>query len=422
MRDDHLLLSGRRGPATPKRTGIVRKSGLALADDQGEFNAMIETLFYAPWASAFDVPRFDHECAELQRKGFHGYRAIGVLGGESWVDRMIPTSPVWQFIQRIAFMADRGYQRFGQRAWFTIFGGQIGAETPAKRWEIVRAIPPMIVGRESHFLGMEIFNEGYDEGMGNDEMRAMGEWLQAHVPFPVAISTRNPNIPNNADIGDLYKGAKVQALTHHVKRDTDGDGGVYEPTWDLWEIQFEVNDKVVVDNEPPAPYSTIYEETDPKRLVIQAVIAWTLGGMWCLHNGPGKRGGGSWDAGKMPEYLAGWPGWEATTAGLRGVLSALPAGMANWTRWNGHWSGNPVSVERAAFDNGGIFKALTVENGEKLVHADLWVRRPLTVTLQRPIRLREIALDGSGVIRELSGSSFTLDPSRPETVFVGEYL
>src|SRR5688572_23532721 len=102
MRDETIYyvlaqMMGGVAPPTPPvsaRTGPVRIEHRAFADDGGAWNALGASLFWALWGERHDPDRLDANLAYLAQHSVDYVRILGMVGSESWADRVIdPWAP-----------------------------------------------------------------------------------------------------------------------------------------------------------------------------------------------------------------------------------------------------------------------------------------------------------------------------------------
>lgn len=370
MRDSYFFTSTRRtggggGGGGGRRTGRVHVESSHLVDDQGPLLAQINTLFYAPWAEKNDVPRLDHEFTTLERAGSHGYRALNGLDGPSWADRKIDVRDV----ETMAKMVDRGFDRYGLRAWIVPFadGGVPGASTPNDRERITDEYADMLASREEKVIVFEFVNE-ISKGikLPFDEVLSLCRRLRSRVGNIVIPSA--PGSETHAQ--DLYGNHEAPAANIHLDRSISGDGGRFEPVWEMFESPHWVPGDSFMSGEPIGPWSSVNEEFDPLRLVATYAGGAIEGGaLYCFHSGPGIRGGGAWNP-HIPAFLDQTPDWPTINAGFRAMERVLPGDVASWDRHNGHWASNPLDFvlgqpHNGPFEDGRLFRACTVVRGDR---------------------------------------------------------
>lgn len=408
------------------RSGVVRIVGKAAADEVGEFHALGTTLFAAANLFKFDRARLEAEFSVLSKAGVFDYYRLIVAGliGESWADREMDARwSDWE--QIVGGTIDLGYDTAGQRVHLTLLGGiAADSDTPEKRDRIIDGAARIINARPHKIFVVEIANEAYDNGPDNAEVQRLYRRLKAQVSVPVTLSAPANDL---TDLCDLYGGVGADLATLHVERETHGDGGVWEPCWKPFEYPWGhcSPPKAFVSSEPAGPWSTVYAEFDPLRLVMAAATCWLSGGAgYVLHCGPGIRSGGSWDQNRgIPASLADTPKWNEIIAGLRIVKALIPAAVQNGSRINGHWDQNPINFVvggrtpdggNPPFDRGDIFKALCVLQGQEMTQLILALRRPLPVQARHAMTF-DLIDPMTGSVRSShrlnSGDSLTLTPA-----------
>lgn len=383
----------------------------------------------------FDRERFDGEIAVIRDAGVFDYVrmiAAGLIGG-SWADREVDARwPDWAEV--LGTTIDELHARAGVRTHLTLFGGTDGGDTdtPDKRRSVVRAAAEVVNARPSKVFVVEIGNECYDNGPDNEEVRELAALLRSLVKVPVTFSA-----PANdeTDLCDLYGHGGADVCTLHVERDVVGDGGTWEPCWKPFEYPWGscAPPKAALSSEPAGPWSSVYAEFDPVRLVMAAATCWVAGfAGYVLHCGPGIRSGGAWDRNRgIPASLAETPHWDAIIGGLRVVKTLLPGDVANWQRHNGHWDSNPLNFVvggRSAdggnppFDRGDLFKAVAMVKDGAMEQPVLALRRPLKLQARHAMTL-DVMDPLTGEVRSThtlsEGEMFTLAP-RDERVAEGD--
>lgn len=377
-----IALRPRPPPGPPGRTGPVRLEGRAYADDQGTWNALGASLFWALWGEANDPDRLDRNLATLRAAGVDFVRILGMVGTESWADRRIdPRSPTyWAIVE--AFLDRLG--RHGLRAQVTLFAdAQVMWPDVATRPAFVSQWGDVIARRRDRIQLAEIANEHWQNGVASAELGQLAATLRGRVgaTLPLALSSTEPN----GWCGAYGNVPSATVTTLHYDREIGFADGPWRPVRQPWGYpsEYEVGCRLPLaaqNNEPIGPKSSGAEENDPTRLALAyaaTVVAGNAG--YVFHAGAGIRGGGQADLarGRKANYFEEDPN---VLAALGRVRSWLPNGLAGWTRQNAQWTGFPFSGAADAVDRGDVVRWYVTQRGSHTIGVILGVRRPFTVT------------------------------------------
>lgn len=321
-------------PRRPARAGRVRLQGRALVDDDGAFQALGATLFWAPWAYKHDRPKLEAALALLQQNGFHYLRALGVVGDPNgpdyWDGREIDVH--WSdYDAVIAGLTDLAYDQYGLRVQWTLIGdGQFAVPTSADRYALADRFLAMSHGREHKLMLFEVANEAWQNGFpgsgGVAELRALTRYLNDRTDVLVAASA--PDGHDCAAVEALYSGDVADVATIHFDRDVSKTEGPWRPVRQPWEHLY-CAAPVGSNNEPIGPGSSVASETDPVRLNAASVATYVANiPFYVFHTRAGVRG----DA-----PLSDMAGLGAFTA----LASFVPGDLSAWTRKNAHWADSP---------------------------------------------------------------------------------
>ena len=379
-----------RPPAVP--SGAVRIDGHAVADARGPFNALGATLFWGAWGYKFDRVRLERNLALLSEAGVDYVRVLGSVGGSSWADRQ--TDPRWpDYDAVISGLTDLAFDKYGIRVQWTLFGGAPFTRSGRARGAIVDRFAGLAKGREEKLFAFEIANEGRSNGFagskGIAELRRLGARLNKQTTVLVALSD-----PATGAECDTYGGAGVDAATMHYPRNF-GDEGPWQPVLGPWNYP-ERYDKacrgqlppVVFNNEPIGPESSVREDDDPTRIAAAFALTFLANhAAYVLHAGPGIRGGGIADvSGKLQRHahFDELPQFKPIVTALKAARGYLPAGLANWKRYEPGSTSAPIH---------GSDRAYAAASGSDFV--------VLIAGVEKPAMLR--ARQGASVdVRELS--------------------
>jgi hypothetical protein len=320
--------------------GPVRVDRRAVADADGPFNALGATLFWGAWGYKFDRARLERNLAVLSDAGVDYVRVLGSVGGASWEDRQ--TDPRWTDYEAIVTgLTDLAFDKYGMRVQWTLFGGAPFTPPGPAREALVDRFAKIARGREHKIFAFEIANESRSTGFagseGVEELRRLGARLKKQTPVLVALSA-----PVTGAECATYAGAGVDVATMHYERGF-GVESPLRPLLGPWTYPAAYDrecrgqlPKVVFNNEPIGPESSVREDDDPARIAAAYVLTFLANNAaYVLHAGPGIRGGGAADLGRSPRRHANFdelPSFKAIVTALTAARKYLPAGLANWTR------------------------------------------------------------------------------------------
>lgn len=367
------------------RQGRVRLDGRVLRDDGGPFNALGATLFWAMWGEAHEPERLDANLQWLADRGVDYVRILGMVGADSWGDRRIdPASPgYWPAADRLlARLA-----RHGLRAQLTLFAdAQVMMPSRAARARFVDAWAAKANGQPERFILLEIANEHWQNGVADiAELRTLGRRLADKTDVLVALSS-----PLAGQACAMYAKSAADLATVHYPRDFSADDP-WRPVWQPWRwpAEYETGCRgqlpPAVNNEPIGPESSVFEDDDPRRLVMAYVATFvSQNAAYVLHTGAGIRAGGAGD--RLVGRSANM--WEVPQldAALRGIAAArayLPPDLANWRRHDVDEASHPVAEFAPAIDAGALRGAYAASSGGRFVAVVVGVRRPFDVRATR---------------------------------------
>jgi hypothetical protein len=320
-----------------------------MTDDAGPSIPLGASLFWAVWGYQNDKTRLEQTLDYLKHHGVDYVRVLAAVGPSgAWEDRMAdPTSPQWP--AAIAGVTDLVYQ-YGLRIEWTIFGGLDKTPTVASRRKVVDDIIAMSKGREKKIMFWEVANEAASNGWSDkvSELASLTKYLRTKTP---SITIAAPTCGKTGCDQTFYTDADATIRTAHLSRSQGGEGGVWRPVRQPWEMLLCQAPKPWTNNEPIGPGSSVASDDDPLRLTMTLVTTAISGGAtYVYHSRPGIRGGGRGDM--VRGGPADW--WEVknvekTFAGLNAVRKVLPPKLANWKQHNcnSHFPDRPFVCDDA---------------------------------------------------------------------------
>ena len=398
-------------PVRPRRSGRVRLQGRTLVDDQGPFNALGTSLFWAAWAWRHDRPKLERTLDWLSRHGFDYVRCLGLVGDPNGPDYWDGREIVWSwpdYRQVIEGVTDLAFDRYGLRVEWTLIGdGQVSIPDRNERYRLVDTFLALSQGREEKIIHFEIANEAWQNGFpgagGQDELRALSRYMKDRTEILVAASAPDSHEP--VEIERLYRGGVADLATIHFDRDVNKADGPWRPVRQPWEHQFLQDVPVGSNNEPIGPGASVAAENDPLRLVSAALVTHVAGlPLYVFHTRAGIRGlpadGELWDM----------PGADAFQAMKR----YLPGDLTSWSPQNGHWVGAPflpyardgagrLEPNTMWPDLGGgatgAVRVYSAVRGAEFVSVPFGIRGALLLEARRALEL-EVLEPISGAVRE----------------------
>lgn len=327
-------------PQVPKRTGLVRASGRALRDDQGEFVALGYTHMWALWAYQNDRAKLERNLKFMKENGFDYIRALGVITKK----RITDPSQYWYNHQMymehpnydadIAGLTDLVYDKYGMRVEWTIFGG-FSDFTESDKQVLIDKFIRMSKGREQKIIHFEIANElDHGPGFGKESANKYLKYLQDRTDVLVAGSSPYGD-DLCAELKKIHAGGAGDMYTWHFDRQSRLGDGYWRPTRQPWEAPYcEGLPKIGSNNEPIGPNSSVAEDKDPMRLLMGALNTYVSGlPFYVYHTEAGVRGNEEFINNYIP-----------STQSYKNMRSYLPMNLPNWTRENHHWAGHPFEV------------------------------------------------------------------------------
>jgi hypothetical protein len=361
-------------PGREPPPGRVRAQNHAVADDNGPFNALGATMFWAPWGYKFDRARLERNLATLSGAGVDYIRVLGSVGGGTWDER--PIDPRWpDYDQVISGLTDLAYDRYGMRVQWTLFGGAPFLPAGDARTSVVERFAKLAGGREHKLFAFEIANEarfnGFEGPAGFAELRRLGKQLNDRTAVLVALTA-----PSATGACETYAGAGADVATMHYERSFGREGPLrvlrrpwgYPAAYDQ-ECRGQLP-AVVFNNEPIGPESSVRSDADPSRIAAGFVMTFLANhAAYVLHAGPGVRGV---VAPPLRNYanFDELPPFKPITTALAAAKTYLPAGLANWTRHEPGAGTAPIH---------GYEHVYSATSGTHMIALAVGVKKPVTL-------------------------------------------
>lgn len=419
--------SGSGGGGGAGRTGPVRIETRAFADDAGAWNPLGASLFWALWGERNDADRLDQNLAHLAAHGVHFVRILGMVGSASWADRVIDpyAADYWDVAGRLMARL----QRHGLRAQVTVFAdAQVMMPTQDGRKDFAHDWAAFASGQPDRMMAFEVANEAWQNGLEDiEQLRELGRILNENSAVPVALSSM-PQVENNVNWCEAYGGSGVQFVSIHYDRDTSK--GPWRPVRQPWGWPIEYDGgcgmpAAATSNEPIGPQSSVAEDWDPLRLALSYLTTFVSGNAaYIYHCGAGIRGGGQADLNRG-RFANVWDYPAGILDAMRNAVAILPAGCANWTRYNANWGGFPWPGLNDATVDGRLLRAYCTIGGRQVVLVMLEQKAPITTAALTGYRMtRHDLLTGSILsVEDVSaGAQWTVHPTQPGSLFVGEAM
>jgi hypothetical protein len=327
-------------PDRPRRTGVVRVEGNALADDQGQFHALGATMMWGLWGYKNDRDRVEQHFAYLADHGFDYVRVLGVVGNPNAPDYWDGREAVFawpDYAEMIRGFTDLAYDTYGLRVEWTLIGdGQVAVPTTAEKYALVDAFLALAAEDRAHKIMLfEIANESWQNGFSGDEGRALLRELSSYMKdrTDVLVAASAPEGQTCEDMLALYEGGVADVATIHFDRDVSKVDGHWRPVRQPWGYEGECDVGIVGNNnEPIGPGSSVASEDDPLTLVAAAMATYVANiPFYVFHSRAGIRG---------DDDVWNMPGVDAFTK----VKELVANDATNWSRQNHHWAGHPFVV------------------------------------------------------------------------------
>jgi len=406
------------------RSGTVHARERVFADDEGAFLALGTTLFWALWGYEHDRDRLGRNLAAASYAGVDYVRVLAIVGPDGWRDRTVdPRDAGWP--RRIGALTDWAYGAYGLRVQWTIFGGVETTPTEADRRTAVDRLAAALAGREHKLFGVEIANEGWQNGFpgasGQRELKRLAARVRQRYPGLLATTA-----PRTADCGSQtawYSDSPATFVTLHLPREARQWDVIREASHD-GRLSCRGVPAAYASNEPIGPYSSVRDDGDPLRLAMSAALSWVSGmGAYVLHTGPGIRGGGAEDRREgRPANLWETDNWGAITAALACVRFTLPPDVPNWTRKRDSARDHPFETRAVAGRGPAIRHHPAAVDGRRFVTLPLGIEHPVRLVAREPMRVRVVHPVTCSTLlhRRLDrGEALRLDADLPAALVVG---
>lgn len=424
MLPELLPLSG-NATSTAARTGRVRTSVRAFADDGGAWNPVGASLFWALWGERNDPDRLDRNLAYIARRGFDFVRILGMVGSASWSDRVIgPFGPnYWPTVDALfARLA-----RHGLRASVSVFGdAQVMMPGAADRRAFAIRWAEYGEAHADQVIYEEVANEHALNGLDLVETRTLGRLMRLVTDVPIALSA-----PSEEEVTTMYGGWPGIATLHYERRhDERGWRNGRQPYG--WQDEYRKKTTphysgplpdAAVNQEHVGPGASGVSEDDPLKLGLFMANTFICGnGAYVYHCGGGIRGGGWSDVEKGRK--ANVDEYDECVGGIVACRELLPAGLANWHRTASHIGDFPFDFDfDGAYRSGTLSKFYMATNGPRQVGALLGIYAdvPAKARVAGTWRFHDPRDGAVAVSKTLSvGESFTLPSALSGYLVIGE--
>ena len=378
-------------------SGYVRLDGRVLEDDGGPFLGLGASLFWGVWSYDHDRARLIQHFDLLHSHGFDFVRVLGVVTGTSWSDRAAdPRAPGYD--NAIAGLTELAFEHGLRIAW-TIFGDIVAAPTPTSRLAIVDRFAVMAEGREQKIFSIEIANEGWQNGFGNNlgELDQLVRHLKARTPL--LVTSTAPPAPLRCDpaLMALYGPGAADFVTLHFDRNiatADGRWGPIRQAMKWSSAVAPCREKLpaaAASGEPIGPQASVASEEDPLRIVAGAVVTYTAGiPIYVLHTGPGVRGGGEADrALQRATSLMDLPRINELLQAFAAMKQYLPPDLSGWSRFDASSAEGPAQIQAATPEREPVDVA-AARRGDEFVVVPFGIRDRLSLQVAAASRVEVI--------------------------------
>ena len=408
-------------PPTSARAGIVRGNTFQFVDGTGGWLPWGTSLFWGLYGFLHEHERVEQHLNWIREHGADFVRVMCTGLRRGTEERSLsPRHP--QFAAAISGLSDLARSK-GLRVQWTIFGATYDAPSAADRRAAIDKVCNALKGRETAVWMLEVANEGWANGFEGDsgakELKDLAGRIKTNLPA-VLVSTTCPHSTDDITADQIrlyYENSAATCQVHHYSRSTKAPDGIWRPTRKPWrESKFSVSGccKLVQNNEPRGPKSSVSETNDPVVLAMDAATSWLCGvGSYVFHTGAGIYG--------LKDPSRGRPAniWETERiteicAALRNVQFLLPASLPNWTKHQSNASTAPfgfVDVPEEQFT-----LAYSATSGKGVVQVIGGVVKATTFTLRSGSCIGRVYHPVTGKVLEEFTKSFHVSPSQPGVI------
>jgi hypothetical protein len=401
-------------PPTVRR-GPVRLSGNVLTDDDGPFIAFGASYFPAIYLERNEPDRLEQNLSALD--GLTHIRIFGDVGGGVWSRRETrPDLPdYWAVVDRLFARLKR---HRNLRAEIVAMAGSPYLTSAQARQTYVDRWVAFINAHLDQVISFEISNEGFG-GNGKinvAELKALAS--KAQRATPAIVMSSDPS--NTADACELYAGEGLKAVPWHLPRGMGpAPSGWARPARQPYGIvgQSDGPDKNCpgqlgppFNDEPIGIQSSVVSETDPRHIVVEAVLAASAKfPLSNLHSGAGVYaqlvdaehplpGLSIARTGERKANLLDQPAFAPAVAGLIAAMRNLPPDLASWSKCSGSndnpgcspvkWAGGGGPLEGRCYfaERGADFAGACF--GADILALPLVANKALSVDLRDPLDWR----------------------------------
>lgn len=320
-------------PQYPKRTGLVKKCEKAVCDDQGPFNALGASLFWATWAMKNDRSKLERNLKYLADNGFDYIRVLGTVGRLPWWQGRVVDWRWSDYDSVISGLTDLAYDKYGLRIEWTLIGdGDQMIPNESDRFKLVDKFIAMSNSRKHKIMHFEIANEawqnGFRVGEGYAQLKRLSKYMADHTDILVAASAVSGSEYNGdycKEVDDLSGG---DMDTFHYDRGTHMVDGFWRHVRQPWESC----NRFSSSNEPMGPGSSVAKTNNPYHIVAAAMNTYlSKVAMYVWHTEAGVWGG------TIKEYEGKSDLYENPSGMQFKVMKQLlPQGLAGWSRQNSY--------------------------------------------------------------------------------------
>lgn len=384
-------------PDVARRAGwghVRLDEGRVLKDDRGPFLGLGASLFWGVWGYNHDRSRLVQHLDLLHSHGFDFVSVLGVVAGASWSDRVAdPRSAGYD--NAIAGLTDLAFEH-GLRIEWTIFGDTVAARNATNRLAIVDRFAAMAKGREQKIFSIEIANEGWQNGFGDNlgELSELARHLKARTPLLVTSTSPPSPLRCGPALLSLYGPGTADFVTLHFSRNIATRerrwGPIRQPM--RWASTVapcrEKLPAAAANGEPIGPQSSGASEEDPLRLATGAVVTYTAGlPIYVLHTGPGVRGGGNADrALGRAASLMDLPRVNELLQAFAAMKTYLPADLSGWSRFDATVADGPAQIQTASRGRRPVDIA-AARRGDEFVVVPFGIRDQLLLQVAAAVRV-----------------------------------